>query len=94
MQQGGKCGGMDLSQGKALRDGFLNNFRKLQKESIKHKELQMKLMQPGINKAKVTAEKEEILFSVNTMRGILARQLTTGIWKEPSTKYVNKLHER
>ena len=94
MQQDGKCGGMDTTQGKALRDGFLNNFRKMQKESDRYKELQLKLMEPGVNKAKVTAEKEEINLSVNVLKGILARQLTTGIWKEPTTKYVNKLQER
>ncbi len=42
----------------------------------------------------VLAEKEKIAYELNNMRGIVARQLTTGIWREPSMLYVKKLNQR
>ena len=39
-------------------------------------------------------EKEEIAANVEIMKGIVIRQITTGIWIEPKPGYVKKIKEK
>ena len=51
-------------------------------------------MHPGIDKDKVKKEKEECHSELNNIKGIICRQLTTGIYIEPTNAFLAKIRER
>jgi hypothetical protein len=83
-----------MNEGKALRDGFLSNFHKMQICEKNLKNAQIKLTNPKCDRDKVIEEREEAQFALNNMRGIVTRQLMTEVWKTPSPLYVTKLRNR
>lgn len=50
----------------------------------------------GANSSKLESKKvkDSIAAEITNYKGILARQLTTGVWKPPAPSYPNKLRER
>jgi hypothetical protein len=83
-----------MTHPKPTRDGFLDNFRKLQLNEQHMLKLQIQMTNPSCDRESMLAEKEKVAHELNNMRGIVGRQLTTGIWREPSVFYVNKLSKR
>ncbi len=49
---------------------------------------------PKYNKEVIKAEKDECNANVINLKGIVIRQITTGIWIEPKPAYVAKVKER
>ena len=49
---------------------------------------------PKYHKETIRKEKEECAANVVNLKGILIRQITTGIWIEPKPGYVGKIKER
>jgi hypothetical protein len=43
------------------------------------------MMHEGGDKAKLKTTKDNLMFEIENYKGIVARELTTGIWKEPHT---------
>lgn len=82
MRQKGWNGHLDDSHAKPTRDQFMNNYREF-------KNAENRLYQSQ-NNAKL---KEQLNFQVGNYRGILIRQVMTGIFKEPSGHYLGKLNE-
>ena len=62
-----------MSVPKPTRDGFQSNLDKLAKCKKQIKEIQLKLSDPGIDRDKVLAKKEEAKANFNVMIGIVAR---------------------
>lgn len=83
-----------MSHPKPTRDGFLENQRKLIANEKQLEKVQIKLTDPNCDRKAVLAQREEAQFNVNNMRGIVARQITTGIWKDPSQAYLGRIRER
>lgn len=52
------------------------------------------MMDANANKQETKKVKDGITAEIVNYKGILARQLTTGIWKAPAPSYHNKLIER
>lgn len=84
---------MDLSVPKPTRDGFQSNLDKLAKCKRQLSDIQLKLQEPGIDRDKVNAKKNEITQNWNVMIGIVARQFTTDIWKPATPQFVKKAKE-
>ena len=49
---------------------------------------------PNVDKNATRAERDECNTNVINLKGILIRQITTGIWIEPKPAYVGKVKER
>ena len=94
LESNGHGGGLDLSHPKPTRDGFLDNKRKLILCEARLDQIKLKMTDTNIDRKAVLAQKEEIEFEANNMRGIVARQITTGIWKDPSKAYLARIRER
>jgi hypothetical protein len=94
LEANGQGGGLDLSHPKPTRDGFLDNKRKLILCEGRVEKIKIKLTDPKCDRKAVMAQKEEAEFEANNMRGIVARQITTGIWKDASSKYLGRIRER
>jgi len=58
-------------------------------ESIK-----IKMTDPNCDRKALLAQKQEAEFEANNMRGIVSRQITTGVWKDPSKAYLGRIRER
>ena len=82
MRSKGVNGRLDESHPKPTRDQFVSNYRSLE---VAEKQLYQSANNPK--------RKEELLLQVTNLKGILIRQLTTHIYKEPSTGYLHKLQE-
>lgn len=52
------------------------------------------MMDPNSNKEELKKVKDDLNLEIINYKGILARQLTTGIWKEPHPSFPAKLKER
>lgn len=61
----------------------MNNYQKLYGLTKKLQHVQMQLMDPNCNKQELMKKKDDINFEIVNYKGIVARQLMTGIWKEP-----------
>ena len=94
LESNGQAGGLDLSHPKPTRDGFLDNKRKLIMCEKRLDQIKIKLTDPNADRKAILAQKEEAEFEANNMRGIVARQITTGIWKDPSKAYLGRIRER
>jgi hypothetical protein len=62
MEEKGVAGGIDMTEGKALRDGFMSNVNKMQICERNLKAKQIKLTDPNCNRTKVLEEKEDATF--------------------------------
>ena len=80
-------GVLDLGTPKPTRDGFIRNFKSLRS----HEKALNDMKQAN---SKNITQMEFHLAQINKDRGILLRQLTTDIWKEPNPKYVAKCQEK
>ena len=75
-------GHFDASHPKPTIDHFLVHFRKLEKAN---KELLGSQQDPK--------KKEDLTKTVNHFKGMLVRQISTGIYKEPHPLYLKKLNQ-
>ena len=75
-------------------ESFLSNLDKMQRCEKKLEDLRVKMTNPNINRDAVLKEREECKQNVEIMKGIVIRQITTGIWIEPKPAYVKKIKER
>ena len=83
MRAQGQNGQMDESHPKPTRDQFLNNLK------------QFEQAREGVYKNHDNPTlKEQYNFQMQNFRGILIRQIMTGIYKEPSSHYLTKLNEQ
>ena len=87
MESRGMGGVLDMGTPKPTRDGFIRNFKSLRS----HEKALNDMKQAN---SKNITQMEFHLAQINKDRGILLRQLTTDIWKEPNPKYVVKCQEK
>ena len=57
-------------------------------------EIAMKGMKNGASKEEIARQKEEAKFNLNNMLGIVARQYSTGIYRQASNIYVQRVKDR
>jgi hypothetical protein len=52
------------------------------------------MMEPNANRDQLMKKKDDINLEIVNYKGIVCRELTTGIWKQPHPHYPPKLKER
>ena len=79
----GNHGHLDQNEPKSLRDQFCKNFSEFERcqNRLYHQK----------NTPKI---KEQLQFEMQNLKGILARQITTGLYKEPTSNYLKKVQQQ
>jgi len=59
-----------------------------------YEKIKIKLTDQNADRKAVMAQKQEAEQDLSVKRGIVATQITTGIWKDPSKAYLGRIRER
>lgn len=96
MRDMGWHGGFDPTAPKCTCDAFRENYKNLRLNEKKLEQVGCKIASSDTSKSEteLKKQKEQILFAVNNLRGILARQITTKIWTEPRDVYITKMRQK
>lgn len=92
MTTSGKAGGLNTTDfPKSLQTSFMSNMKKYQhhKNALQSCQQSIKAGKSGLQKTKQYEESQ-----VKNLRGILLRQMTTGIWVDPAPSYMKHVRRR
>ena len=87
MERRGMCGILDESQPKPTRDAFVTNFRNLRQNEGALSSLKQ-------SNSENIEQMNYHVSQINNLKGVLIRQITTKIFKEPHQSYLTKLQEK
>ena len=85
MEANNMGGYLDESHPKPTRDQFIKNYKSLKEE------------EDLLSRAKMIKDSSAMAHhsnNITNLKGILIRQITTGIWKEPKESYLKAINQK
>lgn len=94
LENDGKSGGINVDFPNSLRQTFMRNLERYKKHKIALDDCKQKIKTGEANLEKLMSLQTYQISQVRILQGILVRSYTTGIWKDPTPSYMNKIQQR